>query len=328
MRDFDDLKPLPPGQLYRSLPEILSLTFQLYRANFRTFAGIVVIVSLVLLIVNQFFRLIFLSDVRTVSVVGAQPAASGDVVSVALFTVVSLILETIFINGTLTYVASEANFGNNVSIVEAFEEARKRYRALGGALVVGGVALLGGALLVDLLVAVLGVFGILFTGALVYAGITLYFFLVPVFMLEDVTLGEGFLRSWGLGRTQWWGTLVLVLLISLVASLIITQVAALLTGGFTTNSPLWIVAELALSAVIVPILPIAITLKYYDIRIVTEGIDEKLKQAGEVARPSDLDSPLPTRLFTGRDALNILAVTFGLILIAQALLSAVLSLGI
>ncbi|HVU14348.1 MAG TPA: hypothetical protein VHD90_23885, partial [Phototrophicaceae bacterium] len=80
---------------------------------------------------------------------------------------------------------------------------------------------------------------------------------------------------------------------------------------------------------ITPLLPIAMTLLYYDIRTRVEGLDLALAALDKPdARPSDLQSPSAGPLLTSRDLVNMIVIGVvgaALVLVAGGLLSNVMN---
>jgi hypothetical protein len=111
-----------------------------------------------------------------------------------------------------------------------------------------------------------------------------------------------------------WPVVGIVLLISVLtwiitfalgtaSDLIIRQTAASIS--FTTEQIIAVAEQALISVVISPVLPIGLTLLYYDTRVRTEGLDIALQSTGKPdARPEDIISP-PVESMNSRDFVNL-----------------------
>jgi hypothetical protein len=78
--------------------------------------------------------------------------------------------------------------------------------------------------------------------------------------------------------------------LSTASDLIITQAASSIS--FMAEQVISIIIQAVIGIVISPILPIGLTLLYYDARVRTEGLDIALQTTGKPdARPEDIISP-------------------------------------
>jgi hypothetical protein len=152
---------------------------------------------------------------------------------------------------------------------------------------------------------------------LFYYGLALYFFLVPVMVLERTGPGLGTNRAQYLGRVRFWPTLGFVFVIWLVwvsSTRRLVQLAC--WWGATVEGAIAVETVLSpRSPFSSPIMPIGLTLMYYDARIRVEGLDFALQSVDSPEpRPSDVESPHPAeRLITGRDLANTFLLTAGLV---------------
>jgi hypothetical protein len=313
-----------------TLLEILDRTFRIYRDNFATFVGLVAVVTIPLTVVNvlgTFWMLERLSrsglDLNSISSGRADPRAFnttnmsnlfGELLTAyaaffVLLVVVSL-LQAILINGPLTYIASERFLGRKVGIGEAVRVVSKRLSRLGvGLILYYAILVMLGIVMVPIAFAC----GLGF-GVLLYLGVTMYAFLVPVLILEQTGTMQGMNRAWALGRSRVWPVVGVVLLISILtwiitialgtaSDLIIRQAAASISS--TTEQIISIIEQALIAIVISPVLPIGLTLLYYDTRVRTEGLDIALQSTGKPdPRPEDIISP-PVESMNSKDFVNL-----------------------
>jgi hypothetical protein len=303
--------------------EILDRTFRIYRENFLSMIGIVALVNIPLTIASTLNTLAnpsFSSD-NTFSSFSGSNASSGNVGAVCLFSVVTIVLsivQAVIVNGVLTYMTSESHLGRKATIGEAYSAIRHRFTNVGC-----------GLMLFYLIVIALG-FGIGVVGALcapalagfgvlIYVAIATYAFLIPILTLEDVSTSFGVNRAWGLGKTRFWaaiGLSALIFILSLILTASLTTVAYFLlfqsnsTSMFDTT---FVIVQAVLNAIInivlLPLMPIALTLLYYDTRVRLEGLDIALNATNTPEpRPSDVVSPEPGPFLEGRDFVNMLII--------------------
>ncbi|MCC7449925.1 MAG: hypothetical protein IT324_21070 [Anaerolineae bacterium] len=201
--------------------------------------------------------------------------------------------------------------GRRATIGEAFKAVRSRLVGVGLGLVVFYI-IIGGAFLVlafTLFVCGLGI------GVLAYLGVTLYAFLTPVLILERTSIMDGLGRAWMLGKARVWpvaGLMFVIILISGVLNLALTLTIQLITQGnvasvsFGASQALEIVLQSIISIFLAPVLPVALTLMYYDTRVRVEGLDIALQAVGKSdPRPADVLSPPAHGFLTGRDYGNV-----------------------
>jgi hypothetical protein len=76
--------------------------------------------------------------------------------------------------------------------------------------------------------------------------------------------------------------------------------------SFTASQALQIVLQAIVSIFLAPVLPVALTLMYYDTRVRVEGLDIALQSVGKPdPRPADVMSPPAHGFMTGRDYGNV-----------------------
>jgi hypothetical protein len=309
--------------------EILDRTFRLYREKFWSYAGLAAIVTVPLSIINLLVSQSYLSQVQNddLSFSQQQAATTNYTLAISLVALVISIVQAIFINGTLAYIASEHHLGRNVTIIEAFRQVRGRFFTLFLALFIFYLVIIALAVVSTLTLAC--IVGILGFGFLIYVGVSINAFLAPTIVLENVGVFTGINRSFGLAKARFWsvfGLIFLIFIISVVLQLAFTVLQQLFSDqvvGSASSQGGVVVAtmiETVIAVFITPITPIAFTLMYYDTRIRLEGLDIALASIGKPdARPSDIVSPPAASTLKGKDFANILILVGGGLLVSVLL---------
>jgi hypothetical protein len=240
-----------------------------------------------------------------------------------------LILQYVLVNGPITWLTSEHLLGNrNVGIQAMFRGASSRLGSLAGGYFIFGVI----AIITFIGVAFLSVLcaPIMVTGlALIYLFWCIGFVIAPVLMLERIDFTAALNRSWVLGKSNFWRAVGLFFLLGLVIMLIqlpniviawpqfMAAFEASAAGGgrfqpvqtTIAQSPLSLIVANVTNILILPLLPIASTLLYYDIRSRTEGLEMALEALDRPdARPRHLPSPMQGSGLNSQDFLNMLAL--------------------
>ncbi len=329
------VSPLQPA----SVPQLLDRTFRIYRENFLPFFGLVAVVTIPLTIFELVSQLWMNSQLARGAFGGAQSSARmnarmaesflGEFANLfALTLIISAIvaiIQAVLVNGVLTYMVSERYMGRQVTLGEAFRAVRGRLPKLGIGLVVFYLIM---GLVVAGLAAVFFACG-LGLGAIVYLGIALYAFLTPVLILERTSLGLGLKRAWILGKARIWPVAGLIIVVTILTSIIsfaalfsqqMVTTGTIATTSFTSDQVLQTVVQMVIAAFVAPVLPIGLTLMYYDTRVRLEGLDIALNSVpAPEPRPADVISPDPTPgwFMSGRDFTNLgIFAVGGLVLIA------------
>jgi hypothetical protein len=147
-----------------------------------------------------------------------------------------------------------------------------------------------------------------------YWGLSVYFFIVPVLILERVGILASIRRALILGKRRFWqnaGFTFGIWTITLVLTFAFSAFVLFVVESADEDSLLGVGVDLAIQIFITPILPIGLTLMYYDTRIRTEALDLALEAVDTLnPRPSDLPSPeTRERLLTSKDVGNIIILT-------------------
>ncbi|MBC3843528.1 hypothetical protein GXW82_34970 [Streptacidiphilus sp. 4-A2] len=227
-----------------------------------------------------------------------------------------------------------AVLGRRATVRQILAEARPRFWATLGALLLTALAGLGPVLVAFVLCVLLGSAagggGAAFGFLLVLAAAVWWLFLiirlaplVPVVVLESQGPKDAFTRAWRLNSGNWWRTLGITLLVSLVGSFaaqVVTTPISLLTStsvlsGLPQPGQTWTVADLPsfsslwlyvvgslgatyLSTVLLmPLLPLTNGLLYIDRRIRRESLDVQL--AAEAGVTLSTPPPAPQQGYGG-----------------------------
>ncbi len=310
-----------------SFLDILDRTFRIYRENFTTIVGFAALVIIPISVLNQ---IIFGPTLNSLAAAADRNTLNASTSSVLLSSILSLILqlvEFVLIYGVISTIASESLFGHKVSIGDAFNLTKSRFTQLGCGLIVFYIVIAGLAFAITL-VAVACSPAIVGFALIVYIGIATFALVTPVLVLEDVGVTLGVNRAYGLGRSRFWtvvGVLATITIITSLLGLVIGAVIGVLGNPAIgrTNTGITLIQSIATVAVKVltlPLLPIAMTLLYYDVRSRVEGLDLALAAVEKPnPRPADVVSPRPAALLTGHDLVNI--VVLGVVVVVLSLVA-------
>jgi len=246
-----DLRPL-------SLGEILDRTFTLYRRHFLLFIGICGIPQLLVLAFS--LTQIFATASTRVSV-------SLSLILMLLFVVASLVAYILSQGGTILAV-SELYLGRSASIGAALRKVSGEFAPLLGVIVLNGLAVMGGAIL-------LVIPGIYVACRLIIC--------LPVALIEGKGPRDSLSRSWDLTRENAGRSFLILLLSIIIAYAALAFFAAPFTIAVALNvrNPgmlhFW-TAMLQIGSTIAtvltrPILLIATSIFYYDLRVRKEAFD-------------------------------------------------------
>jgi hypothetical protein len=135
-----------------------------------------------------------------------------------------------------------------------------------------------------------GTFGLACLGFLATIAATIFYLYVfirwtvpvPAIMVEGLDAREGLRRSWQLVESYWWRTVGLVVLLAIIVSVIAGGPAFIMTIVFAVIfrnlDPVMLITlsgviSVLISALLVPLQLIAVTLYYFDLRVRKEGFD-------------------------------------------------------
>lgn len=296
---------------FDAVSSVLTRSLIIYRDNFIPFIALVAIITIPLTIVTNALS-------RPVVVTQEIPTLTGS--DILLFIVVLLggFLQGVVINGLITYVTSENVFGRQITLIEAFNEAQHRLVPLALGLLLFGIVFTMSVTLV-FIAGILCLIPLLLMPVLAYFWLATYFYIVPVLVLEKVGVQIGITRALKLGKSRFWTTFALFFVLTLITffvSSIFGGLAQFISGDpldATTLQfdPVYTLANMIVTVLVAPLLPIGFTVIYYDTRNQTEDLDGALQASGQPdARPADVISPVPQdRLVSMADLNNVLLFT-------------------
>ncbi len=254
------LRPLEIG-------DVLDETFRMYRRHFALFAGISVIFSIPLAALSGYGYFALFNFAAT----QATSSNPGDVNS--LFASLSPLVAGVLVNvavlpllyGGVSYAVCQSAIGNPVTLWGALRGAFRRYFQV---------------LLYYLLLGLMVVAFCLFP---LWIWISVSWIVVlPAMFVENTGLFAAMGRSWRLVQGRWWRTFFILLLV-----FVLNYVVSLALGAFLYLGQVLLTillspyvalaiyegAVVLVSALVNPVLLIAIVLIYFDLRIRKEALD-------------------------------------------------------
>lgn len=272
-----DLRPL-------SIAELFDRAFRLYRNNFITFLGIVVLTQLPIYLYQ-----IILAAIEGASADRNSTFLTNQFVGPSIFgAILAAVLGIIFTQvgaAALTKAISDSYLGRKINLGDAFRRIGGTWFTLIFATIVASLVIAGLAIPVVLLANIpcigfiIGIVGFVYVFAV---GSILISLIPPVVVLEKGGVINSIKRAWALGKLRLWWAVGYLLLLALLSLLVIEGPAALLAYLFETmlgdaniflQTVVQQTASLSLTAVFQPIRLAAITLMYFDLRIRFEGFD-------------------------------------------------------
>jgi hypothetical protein len=266
--DGMELRPLSTG-------EILDRTFTLYRRRFLLFFGISAIPHLLVLVLNM-GQTFYTSGVRAPSLMRVQtqpqfPSAAGMMLGAGILLILAAIVSVVaylLSQGATVTAVSEIYLGREITIRESFRAVWGRLGSLFGVVILNGLATIAGYIL-------LIIPGIYITCRLIVC--------VPSAVIEDLGPRDSLERSYHLTKDSA-GRAFLILLLYFVLAI---AGAALTTWPFAAaivmarNNPAMVLVWTELMQVgaaittilVVPILTIASSILYFDLRVRKEALD-------------------------------------------------------
>lgn len=253
---MDSPIPEPPDspRLFRprSVGEILSHAFELYRLHWRNLALTVALIVVPLAIIQVLFVDLVIDDAfgETVRRDGREvlDAGAGAAIAAGLVTAIATVLMWAVVTGAITRAAAGTFLGRDLDIGESYRYGLAR---LGSIILVGllaGLAIAGGFLL------------LVIPGFFVLTRLTCA---LPALVIEDRRGTDALSRSWNLVAGHGWpvfGTII-------VAGLISGIVGGILTAPFGDNTLGRAVAQSISSIVTTPYMSLVGILIYLDVRV-------------------------------------------------------------
>ena len=254
------LRPMEVG-------DILDETFRIYRRHFLLLAGISVILAIPAAgLAGYGFFTIFGTLIQSAST--GQPLDLNSVLpslSVLLVGYLITILLSPFSYGAVIYAACESALGRPVTIWGAFRGVLRRY-----------FAILGFIFLTALMAIAFCLFPLWIWIWVRWVAV------LPAMFVENVGLVASMGRSWRLVERRWWRTFFILFLIGLIwyfAGIALAAFIGLGSGLIGSVISSYIVlavlqgAQVIISALVNPVLQIAIVLIYFDLRVRKEALD-------------------------------------------------------
>jgi hypothetical protein len=327
------LRPLGVG-------EILDGAVTTIRRNPGPMLGLSAVVAIIVQLIGLVATILMFRDLQAIEDLPAtaSPAEVFGVLGGTLggLSVVAVVnwIATVILTGILTVVVSRAVLGQNLTVSEAWANARPKLpKLLLLTLVYSLIALtpLIAAAVLTVLAAVAGAtdaaiggIGVLTGLAAVCLSVWLYVryaLATPAFMLEStpsrrsgqpsrpIGIGKSLRRSAELVRSSWWrlfGILILVWIVAFIVTQVIGVLFSVPTFFFAdpldpeSMTSLGVLSLSALGGIVsttitAPFLAAAVALLYIDRRIRREALDVELARAAGVTIPGRTDQPPPMR---------------------------------
>ena len=335
---FMEISNLPTLRPLR-LGELFDQAIRLYRQHFLTYVGIMAVVYIPYVIVQTVSSTVLLAAMQTMR---GREIFTSPAYWLFIFSIfVGIGLNEVFVSGlgtaALTNATAHSYLNQKISILDSYRQLGNSWLHLLFAMLI--VSLLSSLLSTWAIVPIAGWFTGL--GAMIFLAAVVAELLPPIIVIEKSTWLDPIKRAWDLGRRRFWWLLgvamifsLFTLLISTGPTLIISAVSNSLAGRAIVISTLisTILGSL-LHLITLPILIVAKTLIYFDLRIRTEGFDLALAtlEASEGAEIDIASLPIPVsdqKWLTWDDVSKFLIITLvilGLIALAVGIVAIVLT---
>jgi len=271
------------------LGELLDESFKLYRRHFTVIAGVALVIvlpNLLLSLISGSYRanpFSFLSNVlqninnpdELARLQARQSQYTSSPLYLLSFPIAALLVP--FSVGALYRAATSLAAGNLETVGSVLVGTLRRYFAVWGVVILGALVGIGAIAIVTIPVVI---------WVLIRWSVA-----IPSLFAEGIGPVNALGRSWNLVRDNWWRTLGILIIVTIMVSLIQTALAALF-GGITAVLPglsddiragLLTTVSTLVDALVGAIQPIAITMLYLDLRVRKEGLD--LDQLARQAAP-------------------------------------------
>ena len=271
------------------LGELLDETFKLYRRHFTVIAGVALVIilpNLILSLISGSYRANPISYLQSVAqninnpdeltrIQARQQEYTSSPLYLLSFPIAALLVP--FSVGAMYRAATSLAAGNLETIGSVLLGTLRRYFAVWGVVILAALVFLGAIAIVTIPV-VLWV-AIRWSVAL------------PALFAEGIGPVKALGRSWNLVRDNWWRTVGILIIVTIMVSLIQTALAFLFGGvaavvpGLSDDLRAGVVTTVTtlVDALVGAITPIAITMLYLDLRVRKEGLD--LDQLARQAAP-------------------------------------------
>src|ERR1700719_2502827 len=276
------------------LGELLDESFKLYRRHFTVIAGVALVIilpGLILSLISGSYRanpVTYLQNVaqsfnnpdELARLQAQQRAYTSSPLYLLSFPIAALLLP--FSVGALYRAATSLAAGNVETIGSLLSGTLRRYFP------VWGVVILAALLFV-------GVIGIVTIPVVIWVAIR-WSVAIPALFAEGIGPLKALGRSWNLVRDNWWRTLGILIIVSIMVYLIDAALQVLFTGvaavvpGLNGDLRAGVITTITtlVDALVGAITPIAITMLYLDLRVRKEGLDldQLARQAAPGAAPA------------------------------------------
>ena len=271
------------------LGELLDETFKLYRRHFTVIAGVALVIilpNLILSLISGSYRANPISYLQSVAqninnpdeltrIQARQQEYTSSPLYLLSFPIAALLVP--FSVGAMYRAATSLAAGNLETIGSVLLGTLRRYFAVWVVVILAALVFVGAIFIVTIPV-VLWV-AIRWSVAL------------PALFAEGIGPVKALGRSWNLVRDNWWRTLGILIIVTIMASLIQTALGFLFGGvaavvpGLSDDLRAGVVTTVTtlVDALVGAITPIAITMLYLDLRVRKEGLD--LDQLARQAAP-------------------------------------------
>jgi hypothetical protein len=259
--------------------ELLDETFKLYRRHFTVIAGVALVIivpNLILSLISGSYRanpVTYLQNVaqsfnnpdELARLQAQQQAYTSSPLYLLSFPIAALLLP--FSVGALYRAATSLAAGNVETIGSVLLGTLRRYFAVWGVVILAVLLFVGAIAIVTIPVVI-------------WVAIR-WSVAIPALFAEGIGPVKALGRSWYLVRDNWWRTLGILIIVSIMVSLIETALQVLFGGvaavvpGLTGDLRAGVVTTITtlVDALVGAITPIAITMLYLDLRVRKEGLD-------------------------------------------------------
>jgi Membrane domain of glycerophosphoryl diester phosphodiesterase len=271
------------------LGELLDETFKLYRRHFTVIAGVALVIilpNLILSLISGSYRanpVTYLENVAQnfnnpnalATIQAQQQAYTSSPLYLLSFPIAALLLP--FSVGALYRAATSLAAGNLETIGSVLLGTLRRYFAVWGVVILALLLFVGAIAIVTIPVVI-------------WVAIR-WSVAIPALFAEGIGPVKALGRSWNLVRDNWWRTLGILIIVSIMVSLIQTALQVLFGGvaavvpGLNGDLRAGVVTTTTtlVDALVGAITPIAISMLYLDLRVRKEGLD--LDQLARQAAP-------------------------------------------
>ena len=271
------------------LGELLDETFKLYRRHFTVIAGVALVIilpNLILSLISGSYRANPISYLQSVAqninnpdeltrIQARQQEYTSSPLYLLSFPIAALLVP--FSVGAMYRAATSLAAGNLETVGSVLLGTLRRYFAVWGVVILAALVFLGAIAIVTIPVVLWVV--IRWSVAL------------PALFAEGIGPVKALGRSWNLVRDNWWRTVGILIIVTIMVSLIQTALAFLFGGvaavvpGLSDDLRAGVVTTVTtlIDALVGAITPIAITMLYLDLRVRKEGLD--LDQLARLAAP-------------------------------------------